>query len=151
MNAIEEYLLRTRHRDTFLRRAITCKDGATVSIQASAGHYCAPREDGLASYYKVEAGYPSAVPPKSWWKYAEDTTKEDKRRIMRFLLAMCSNSFKYKMSLRQKITRALNLVGSIFKSPLQMTVYPYMPISVAQEYIAEHGGIDWEKVGAPEK
>jgi len=27
------------------------------------------------------------------------------------------------------------------------TVYGYMPVEVAQDYLDEHGGIDWEKTG----
>lgn len=30
-----------------------------VSVQASAGHYSTPREDGLAMYKEVELGYPN--------------------------------------------------------------------------------------------
>ena len=36
-----------------------CADGFTVSVQASSGSYCTPREDDAESYCSVELGYPS--------------------------------------------------------------------------------------------
>lgn len=47
------------------RPRVVCKDGFTISIQASKNHYCYPRasfkpRDGK-TYSAVELGYPSAV------------------------------------------------------------------------------------------
>jgi len=37
---------------------VECKDGFTMSIQASRGHYCSPRS-GEGKYTTVEIGFPS--------------------------------------------------------------------------------------------
>lgn len=42
---------------------IVCADGFTMSVQASANHYCAPRETGAWYYDQVEVGFPSAIEP----------------------------------------------------------------------------------------
>ena len=42
---------------------IKCKDGFTISVQASEGAYCTPREDYPSTpYTHVECGYPSQDP-----------------------------------------------------------------------------------------
>lgn len=38
---------------------IECADGFTMSVQASSGHYCSPR-DSTGPWDAVEVGYPSA-------------------------------------------------------------------------------------------
>jgi len=58
---LEEY--RVVHVDPWgeivdLRPAIVCKDGLTLSIQASFMHYCTPRDD-YGPYSAVEVGFPS--------------------------------------------------------------------------------------------
>lgn len=50
---------------------IKCKDGTTLSVQASRTHYCTPKEN-FGPYTHVEVGYPSSPPPKTWDKYAHD-------------------------------------------------------------------------------
>ena len=45
------------------REAIVCADGMTLSVQASSGHYCTPREDD-GPYSSVEVGYPSEAVPE---------------------------------------------------------------------------------------
>ena len=40
-----------------------CEDGFSMSVQASFGAYCEPREDGAESYSEVEVGFPSEVEP----------------------------------------------------------------------------------------
>ena len=37
------------------RPEITCKDGYSISVQASSNHYCSPRKDGLTEYNEYEA------------------------------------------------------------------------------------------------
>ena len=44
---------------------ITCADGSTLSVQATAGHYCTPRND-VGPYTHVEVGYPTGKIP-DWW------------------------------------------------------------------------------------
>lgn len=43
----------------FLRSRIQCNDGFSISIQASACHYCEPRKTFEGPYTEVELGYPS--------------------------------------------------------------------------------------------
>jgi len=50
---------------------VRCKDGFTVSVQASKFHYCTPRED-RGPYSHVELGFPSAEPPPYVLAYAEN-------------------------------------------------------------------------------
>lgn len=49
---------------------ITCEDGFRISIQASATHYCSPRDD-TGPWTSVELGYPSESDPLIF-TYAED-------------------------------------------------------------------------------
>lgn len=49
---------------------ITLADGATLSVQASEGHYCIPRNND-GPYTAVEVGFPDPKPPRSWRKYAD--------------------------------------------------------------------------------
>lgn len=49
---------------------IKCADGIELSVQASSTHYCIPRFDHT-TYTHVEVGYPTAIPPASWAKYAD--------------------------------------------------------------------------------
>lgn len=52
------------------REKITCADGFTVSIQASNGHYCKPRNND-GGYTEFELGYPSS-PDDLIQEFAED-------------------------------------------------------------------------------
>jgi len=54
-----------------LARPIVCADGVRLSIQASADHYCIPKDDE-GPYTHVEVGFPSITPPKEWMKYAQN-------------------------------------------------------------------------------
>ena len=110
MKGIQDYLQKTMKiikmgSTAFqeVRPRIICNDGESVSIQAGRLLYSSPREDGSKKYSAIEAGFPSAIPPKSWNEYME-----------------------------------------VEESPTK-TVYPFMPIEIAQEFIDAHGGIDWEK------
>jgi hypothetical protein len=49
-------------RTTFNRRAI-CKDGFSLSVQASKMSYCHPRVDHADRYMEVEIGFPSEHEP----------------------------------------------------------------------------------------
>jgi len=46
-----------------------CVDGFTMSVQASATHYCSPRTDD-GPWSAVEVGFPSRIEPLLW-DYAE--------------------------------------------------------------------------------
>lgn len=54
-----------------VRPAVVCKDGFTISIQASDSHYCTPRTSTEKEYETVELGYPSE-PDDIITDYAED-------------------------------------------------------------------------------
>ena len=41
------------------RAAIVCRDGFTMSVQASDYHYCTPRINDAPSYLEVEIGFPT--------------------------------------------------------------------------------------------
>lgn len=49
---------------------ICCKDGFSISVQASQYHYCEPRESNAERYVCVEVGYPSKS-VRSFARYAE--------------------------------------------------------------------------------
>ena len=59
------------------REYVRCKDGFTMSVQASAYHYCNPKVSGYnAVYNKVEIGFPTEY--ESLLKnYVEDLSGED--------------------------------------------------------------------------
>ena len=52
-------------------KPIICKDGFGMSVQASSGNYCEPREDFANFYTEVEVGYPSER-ESLLMEYAED-------------------------------------------------------------------------------
>lgn len=50
------------YQSTFpLARRITCVDGFSLSVQATHGAYCSPRQN-LGPWYEVEVGFPSELP-----------------------------------------------------------------------------------------
>lgn len=51
--------------------SIICKDGFRFSVQASANHYCTPRNDDARTYTHFEVGYPSQY-EESLAPYAEE-------------------------------------------------------------------------------
>ncbi len=79
MDKVNEYLRRTRKVITLsngymveeCRPKLFCKDGFSVSVQASSFHYCCPRVDGAERYEAVELGFPSDEDPIIM-DYAED-------------------------------------------------------------------------------
>ena len=63
---VQEYLRRTfyldrrrNNTDLITRQPALCADGFDMSIQASAYHYCTPRETKDIVYEEVEVGFPS--------------------------------------------------------------------------------------------
>jgi hypothetical protein len=49
-----------RSPDHPIVRRLECNDGFVMSVQASAGHYCSPRENRAWPYSAFEIGYPSS-------------------------------------------------------------------------------------------
>lgn len=123
-----------------VRPAIRCADGESVSIQASKHHYCTPREDGELDYIAIEAGFPSCTPPESWKKYAEEW---EQLTFIEFLRALW-RGIKWFMETDGDKTM-LRQAWRGFVHPLGTnTVYAYVPIEIAWEFVEEHGGIDPE-------
>lgn len=65
------------------RPHLTCNDGTTLSVQASSGHYCKPRESyvdcysggvEIFDYSKVEVWCVSSDIPESWLDYGDQDT-----------------------------------------------------------------------------
>ena len=64
----------TGYRSSFPQaKRITCKDGFSISVQATHGAYCSPREN-IGPWYEVECGFPSDV-PHGIMSYAEDAER----------------------------------------------------------------------------
>jgi hypothetical protein len=74
---INEYLMSFRDVNGFgldgshfpLAPRIVCKDGFSISVQATQGAYCLPREN-IGNWHKVECGFPSRK-PELIMQYAE--------------------------------------------------------------------------------
>ena len=47
----------------YVRKPIICKDGFTMSVQASSHHHCFPKIDNAEEYEDVEVGYLSKHEP----------------------------------------------------------------------------------------
>ena len=61
---VNEYMKANRDGDWgWLVRGMVCADGFEMSVQASSGHYCEPREDHAENYTHVEVGFPSQGEP----------------------------------------------------------------------------------------
>jgi hypothetical protein len=67
---LNEYIKHNR-TDRFMCKKITCKDGFSISVQASEYHYCEPRITNDTEYYSVECGFPSSI-PEFIMDYCED-------------------------------------------------------------------------------
>jgi hypothetical protein len=62
MNEANKFDLKNGYRSTFpLAKRIICADGFSLSVQATHGAYCSPREN-IGPWYAVEVGFPSAKP-----------------------------------------------------------------------------------------
>lgn len=76
---VNEYLQRKNYMYSEfegIRGRLHCKDGFSISVQASRFHYCTPRVTNAAYYDTVELGYPSEV-DTTITDYAEDTNYTD--------------------------------------------------------------------------
>jgi len=78
---VSEHLVALRHHMRTARvpdyphacRKVVCRDGFSMSVQASTGHYCSPRNDE-GPWETVEVGFPSAIEPLLW-DYADEPGK----------------------------------------------------------------------------
>lgn len=61
-----------------LAKRVVCKDGTTLSVQASKDHYSCPRNDE-GPYSHVEVGFPSVTPPETWAEYMDGVWGTDDR------------------------------------------------------------------------
>ena len=55
-------------------KRVHCKDGFSMSVQASSTSYCSPRSDTAETYTKVEVGYPNRIEPLIE-QYCEDPSR----------------------------------------------------------------------------
>ena len=75
IDAVNKYLRNQKENRAEFERSVIpsmkCKDGFTMSVQASSGHYCNPQVD-TALWEAVEVGFPSEK-ESLLTKYAEDS------------------------------------------------------------------------------
>ena len=127
---------------------IYCKDGEGVSIQASEGSYCSPRINGANNYYEIEAGFPSVVPPMSWKGYAEEWEVPAWESIKSVWRQVIKPFVKDERPFWKRTLFRIYWKQLWNPAPTQ-TIYAWMPVKIAQEFIDAHGGIDWDKTFAP--
>ena len=70
---VSDYVVSNRTYDggVFTHRLV-CHDGFNVSVQASSGHYCAPRQDNEPDYWEFELGYPSEDMGEDFREYQDN-------------------------------------------------------------------------------
>ncbi len=136
--------------------SVFCNDGNSISIQASDGHYCQPREN-YSGWYKVEVGFPSATPNLKWKEYFDGQWYDN--RFQRFVkndfsrhiytIKNLKDMKKYYKTNREFIGYIWIVIKRIFRqlqSPIGCdSVYGYVPVELVWEYINEHDGEDCEK------
>lgn len=86
---------------------IKCKDGFTISVQASETHYCEPRSD-VGPYTHYECGFPSSKPLDRELLECADLDGDDDD--YRFVV--------YPWTPREAIERELELHGGIVEGSL---------------------------------
>ena len=82
MDAVNKFLKETLNEQPSMfggtiqgiRPHVKCKDGFSISVQASEIHYCSPRVNGDVIYDNVELGFPNAEEGLIA-EYAEDPDK----------------------------------------------------------------------------
>lgn len=70
MNFNEEFK-KLPNQTPFTKYAVQCRDGFIMSVQASAYHYCEPRENDMECYSSFEVGFPTE-PEELLLPYAEE-------------------------------------------------------------------------------
>lgn len=120
---------------------ITCKDGATLSVQASSGHYCSPRTNH-ATWSSVEVGSPSVTPPASWKEYAEKWRVPFSRLLMIIFHGWPSlmKYWNFKQKFQYYLREIRRVAHMVFSPDGTQTVYGYIPIDLVREFIDLHGG-----------
>lgn len=70
---VSDYVVSNRRVEfgSFTHRLV-CHDGFNVSVQASSGHYCEPRQDNEPDYWEFELGYPSEDMGVAFKEYADN-------------------------------------------------------------------------------
>jgi len=134
------------HEYQNIRPRIVCSNGVSLSVQASDGHYCSPRVNGIKNYHNVEVGYPSIRPPISWEKYYDGEWQ--KPGILGWLKRVWSRRssiaygiksiLKYNNSFERKYIKWLLSK----KDNATDGVYGYIPVELVEGWIDQNGGID---------
>ena len=128
-----------------VRPRIICMDGVSLSVQAADGMYCQPRINHSSYYSEVEVGYPSIRPPESWREYFEGGWQR------KGLIGSLGRIWKdrghiwYSIKRKKGISKWSLKYYTSFRDNATMSVYAYIPTSLVNEFIEDHGGIDWDK------
>jgi hypothetical protein len=132
-----------------IRPRIVCKDGTSLSVQASRTHYCKPRYDDCIPYFSVEVGFPSIRPPEEWREYFDGRWQKLGlagyiKRIWKDKSSIYWN-LKHLQGLgRWRLKQLLS-----FKDNATDSVYGYVPVELVEDFINSHGGIDEEVTFKP--
>jgi hypothetical protein len=133
-----------------IRPRIICKDGVSLSVQASDGHYSHPRKNGIWEYTEVEVGYPSIRPPRTWQQYFDGEWQPD--NIFGTLDRLWRDRSKiwwaFKSGIKDHTWRSFEHWTSIADNATA-SVYGYVPTELVVKFIESHGGIDEEKTFEP--
>jgi len=70
MTNLNEWFASTIH-EAPVRKALICKDGTSLSVQASNFHCCYPRIDNAVKYEEVEVWQVTSKVPNSWLEYGD--------------------------------------------------------------------------------
>jgi hypothetical protein len=135
-----------------IRPQIICNDGTFLSVQASDGHYCQPRENKAWPYSLVEVGYPSIRPPRIWQQYFDGEWYPD--NIFGILDRLWRDRSKiwwsFKTGLKDHRWRSFKYYTS-FRDNATASVYGYIPTKLVVQFIDSHGGIDEVKTYKPKE
>ena len=133
-----------------IRDRLICVDGVDLSIQAGEYLYSTPRMDGMNHYVCVEVGYPSIRPPNTWRQYAEEWDLAPIPRIRALIgtvyYAIYSGLFGWSKKHGFGISKFTirHAWEQFIKGKACVTIYPYIPIELVNEFIAEHGGVNYD-------
>jgi hypothetical protein len=117
---------------------LVCKDGFTMSIQAGQFMYSTPNDVvdmKVEKYDRVEVGYPSKEEPVLY-PFAEN----------RHVSAVGRDHEGKMVAGKGTLARFLEHHGHLHRDHDWNTVYGYVPISIVDELIDTHGGIDETKI-----
>ena len=143
-----------RYQVPKIRPRIFCKDGVSLSVQASEFMYCSPRQNFMPNYFSVEVGYPSIVPPAEWEEYFDGEWQRNYfQRIFKerkSILHALKNIFKRLFGTGDLVSTYRMSFWSLhhhlaFKHNAIRGIYAYIPTELVQEFIDNHGGIDADK------